>query len=249
MRVHQPSPHRHPRFPPSLQYILLHLWPYETINRGTAHLLWGFCTPTSQLPSTAGHLAGPVLVVDETEPDHSNIGLSTLQRVTSGATSTTAESPTHTHVDSLWERSRSRTHGKKDSADSLLFLTQRHPSSEHRRNNGKGKAVEEPRNVRADLEQDSDDADHARFLFTQFKLANMLDPKDLELEALGGINALLKGLGTNPTRGLGSKALMGSYGRPGPGKGASQRHDREEQDPLPGIAPDNLESGKEPGDE
>ena len=100
-----------------------------------------------------------------------------------------------------------------------------------------------------DLEQDPDDADRAPFLFTQFKLANMLDPKDLELEALGGINALLKGLGTNPTRRLGSKALMGSDGRPGPGEGVSQRHDREEQNPLPGIvvtAPDNLESGKEP---
>ena len=197
--------------------------------------------------------------LDETEPDHSNsnIGLSALQRVTSAATSTTVESPTHTHVDSLWERSRSRTRGKKDSADSdgitAISETEGHPSSEHRRNNGKGKAIEEPRNVRVDLEQDSDDADHAPFLFKPFKLASMLDPKDLEvLEALGGINALLKGLGTNPTRGLGSKALMGSDGRPGPGEGVSQRHDREEQNPLPGIvvtAPDNLESEKEHDDD
>jgi P-type Ca2+ transporter type 2C len=77
----------------------------------------------------------------------------------------------------------------------------------------------------------------------------MLDPKNLEsLEKLGGVKGLLKGLGTSRTHGLGRKALIknaSSDGLPGAGQGASQRHEREDGDAVPGIVvtpPDELKS-------
>jgi Ca2+-transporting ATPase len=100
------------------------------------------------------------------------------------------------------------------------------------------------------LEKDSADIDPAPFAFKPFDLASMLDPKNLEvLESLGGIQGLLKGLGTSRIHGLGGKNGS-SDSRPGAGEGASQRHDREGVGAPPGIvvtAPDELESGK--GDE
>jgi P-type Ca2+ transporter type 2C len=192
--------------------------------------------------------------LEGTEPDHGGIGLSSLQRATSATTSVTAESPTHTHVESLWSRSRA----KKDSGDSdgvtAISEIEGGNVSEHR-NSGKGKAAnpeeEEPKNTRINLEQDSADVDPAPFAFKPFALASMLDPKNLDvLEELGGVQGLLKGLGTNRHRGLrGLIKNASSDGRPGAGEGASQRHDREG---LPGIvvtAPDELESGKDEDDE
>ena len=194
--------------------------------------------------------------LEGTEPDHGGIGLSSLQRVTSATTSVTAESPTHTHVDSLWSRSRAKK-GSGDS-DGVTAISEIEGGnvSEHR-NSGKRKAAnaeEEPKNTRINLEQDSADVDPAPFAFKPFALASMLDPKNLEvLEGLGGVQGLLKGLGTNRRRGLGRKALIknaSSDGRPGVGEGVpSQRHDREG---LPGIvvtAPDELESGKDDDDD
>jgi Ca2+-transporting ATPase len=186
-----------------------------------------------------------------TEPDHSGIGLTNLQRVTSAATSMTAESPTNTHVDSLSERSRSRTRGKKDSVDSD-GITAISESEGSRRNIGKSRVEdieeEDPKNTRLELEQDSEDVDPSPFAYKPFTLASMLDPKSLEvLENLGGIQGLLKGLGTSRTRGLRKEALMKSASldsRPGVVVGASQRHDR--KDSVPGIVvtgPDDSKNG------
>ena len=76
----------------------------------------------------------------------------------------------------------------------------------------------------------------------------MLDPRNIDLlERLGGVDGLLKGLGTSGTRGLGKKALMRSEtlnashpsnSRPSPGT-AGQRHDRE----VPGIVVTGPEGG------
>ena len=183
--------------------------------------------------------------LDGTEPDHGVVGLSSL--------SMTAESPTNTHVETFSERShsRSRSRAKKDSADSdgVTAISDGGQS----RNIGKGRASEEeePKSTRLDLEEDSDDSDPTPFAFKPFVLASLLDPKNLEgLENLGGVKGLLKGLGTNRTRGLGRKALIknaSSDGRSGAGDGASQRHDREDEDAVPGIVvtpPEELESGK-----
>jgi Ca2+-transporting ATPase len=76
-----------------------------------------------------------------------------------------------------------------------------------------------------ELVQD-DLADPRPFKFRPVELASLLDPKNLDaLEALGGIDGLLDGLGTDPSRGL---TLVGTAdNRLGAGVGASQRHDRQ----------------------
>jgi len=79
---------------------------------------------------------------------------------------------------------------------------------------------------------DEDDIDLGPFTFKLYKLASLLDPKDLHsLEAIGGVEALLHGLGTHPTQGLWVSTHdygddRSSDGRPGAGAGASQRHDQ-----------------------
>jgi len=192
--------------------------------------------------SSGGHSS-----LDGTEPDHGIIGLSSV--------SMTAESPTHTHVDTFSERSYSRSHPKKDSADSDGVTAISEVEGGQSQTHGKGRAEgeeDERKHIRLNLEQDPDEVNPAPFAFKPFTLASMLDPKNLEnLEKLGGVKGLLKGLGTNRTRGLGRKALIrnaSSDGRPGAGQGASQRHDREDGGAVPGIVvtpPDELKnSGK-----
>ena len=158
----------------------------------------------------------------------------------------TAESSTHTHVDTFSERSHSRSHPKKDSADSDGVAAISGMDGVQSRTDGKRRAEvekEESKHIRLDLEQHSDDVDPTPFAFKPFTLASMLDPKNLEtLETLGGIGGVLKGPGTNP-RGLGRKA----DGRPGAGHGASQRHEREDGGAVPGIIitpPDELKRSR-----
>lgn len=80
----------------------------------------------------------------------------------------------------------------------------------------------------------------APFKHKPYELASLLDPKSLEaLEALGGVNELLHGLGTTLEQGLGrhtlerAETLKSEKGatlgdnRPGAGGGASPRHDPE----------------------
>ena len=98
---------------------------------------------------------------------------------------------------------------------------------------------ETPQPLHAELPQDAD-VDPTPFAFKPYQLAQMLDPKNLELlENLGGTQGLLSGLGTNATRGLGKQSLIrtatvnaGDEKRPGDGRSGvgrcvSQRHDRE----------------------
>jgi len=98
---------------------------------------------------------------------------------------------------------------------------------------------------------DEDDIDLGPFTFKLYKFASLLDPKDFHsLEAIGGVEALLHGLGTHPTQGLwvGTHDYgddCSSDGRPGAGAGASQRHDRPsatKQDTL-------VTKGTHPGDD
>ncbi|KZT01381.1 calcium-translocating P-type ATPase [Laetiporus sulphureus 93-53] len=113
---------------------------------------------------------------------------------------------------------------------------------------------EEPTHVELDLSAD-DDVDTGPFEFKPVHLAALVDPKSLEqLEEMGGIKGLLRGLGTDAKRGLSAHALdlteeQAHFGRPaspvskahddrpgagthpGAGEGASQRHDRQ---PNPG---------------
>jgi hypothetical protein len=97
---------------------------------------------------------------------------------------------------------------KKDSADSDGVTAIFEHSPERAKLGDDKEAAEELGNTRIDLEQDSDDVNPMPFAFKPFMLADMLDPKNLDiLEGLGGTQGLLKGLGTNLMRGLGGNAL------------------------------------------
>ena len=61
-----------------------------------------------------------------------------------------------------------------------------------------------------DLEQEAD-LDVHPFAFKPLQLASLVDPKSLEtLESMGGVDALLRGLGTHPTHGLQVSTESGS---------------------------------------
>ncbi|TFK75096.1 calcium-translocating P-type ATPase [Pluteus cervinus] len=91
---------------------------------------------------------------------------------------------------------------------------------------------EEPHTAhQQELVQDSQ-IDAAPYHFKPFQLAHMLDPKSLDtLISMGGVDGLLKGLGTNVDTGLLTSQLQrsGTAGtlRAGAGPGASHRHDPE----------------------
>ena len=82
-----------------------------------------------------------------------------------------------------------------------------------------------------ELDQDAT-IDPTPFRFKPYELAHMLDPKNIAtLVSFGGIDGLLRGLGTNPDAGLMTNAQSGhsvlSSHKPnqGAGESASQRHD------------------------
>ncbi|KII89872.1 hypothetical protein PLICRDRAFT_40040 [Plicaturopsis crispa FD-325 SS-3] len=171
---------------------------------------------------------------DGTEPDD---GDQQLRRAKSNATSITVASPTLTHVDTKSERSRSRSRGKKSGSGDSDYMEMGKRRSSHdeatAQEGGDAKEGALPHAERVDLAQDTD-LDPAPFAYKPFKLASLLDPKDLNvLEGMGGVDALLKGLGTSRLRGLGRKALLRSESfnlrgeaQAGAGDGTSQRHDR-----------------------
>lgn len=181
---------------------------------------------------------------EDTEPDSHSIGMATLAA---------SPSPTHTHFETssvggttVHERSPSRSQDHKKKVDS----------------EGEEHAEGEPEAERPalDLSQD-EEIDAAPFAFKPYHLASLVDPKNLPaLRQMGGVQGLLRGLGTHRKHGLSSAGAASSSrhgdssaglgktaqgdGRPGAGSsgagvGASQRHDRSPDDtPLeavPGI--------------
>jgi Ca2+-transporting ATPase len=70
----------------------------------------------------------------------------------------------------------------------------------------KRKGAELARPAMLDLKQEAD-LDVHPFAFKPLQLASLVDPKSLEtLEHLGGVGALLRGLGTHPTHGLSTES-------------------------------------------
>ncbi|TFY55009.1 hypothetical protein EVG20_g9475 [Dentipellis fragilis] len=150
---------------------------------------------------------------NETEPDHvetSGIGLSPMRSIRSDGGSTLA-SPTQTHVDSASEDSRptSRTSFLKkpwshssdgdDAGDTEVTVVE-DPAPPKKGQDPEDAESERP--AALDLEQEAD-FDPAPFAFKPFLLASLVDPKSLEkLEQMGGVDGLLRGLGTHRTRGL-----------------------------------------------
>lgn len=173
--------------------------------------------------------------LDETEPDHASgdYGMVHLHPVRSDPTST-MPSPTHTHVDTASVLSRSQ-HAKSDiSIENVVTATPSPGPNPHQNPSDSRKSLHTNGDVsKIDLVQD-DLADPCPFKFRPVELASLLDPKNLDaLQAFGGIDTLLDGLGTDP---LGGLTLAGTAGA---GVGASQRHDRQ---PLSVATPhDRLE--------
>jgi len=163
--------------------------------------------------------------LDETEPDHSD-GDTALHRAKSDATSLTIASP------SAYFKSHSCKFMHSDSEDNVH--TTLHPSVNIQLES-RGSSAPDKGHASGSTDAmplDEDDIDLGLFAFKPYKLASLLDPKDLHsLKAIGGVEALLHGLGTHPTQGL--WVSTHDYGddhssdsRPGAGAGASQRHDR-----------------------
>ena len=149
--------------------------------------------------------------------DNSSFRLSPLRSAHSDVTST-LPSPTHTHVDTasdVGSRPSSVTSFFKKTVDRV-----RRPSpspsretdvgSDTTRNDGqkgdnadgKRKGAELARPAMLDLKQEAD-LDVHPFTFKPLQLASLVDPKSLEtLETMGGVDALLRGLGTHHNHGL-----------------------------------------------
>src|ERR1700722_12012884 len=191
-------------------------------------------------PSWASSIAGSSS--DGTEPDISfKMGVP-LQHVKTTSTDIT-------RVD----RSRSHSRGKS------LTRESNRTSFDLK---GKGRERSEiPEHLLDDLPQDLN-LDPSPFKFKPYQLAQMFDPKDLNLlQSLCGVEGLLLGLGTDRTRGVGNTSLKHSSspgpgsagekdGQPVAGNGTSQRHNRQEevetpQSPLPGIVVTAPEGNKE----
>ena len=162
-----------------------------------------------------------------TEPDSHSISLQPLTPQHTGGDGSTIVSPTNTHYDGASDIERS----KGDDA--------------HAAKTGEGDEQQEDARPILDLSKDAD-IDAGPFPFKPYRLASLVDPKNMdELKEMGGVTGLLKGLGTHRKRGLGRKALgkavdashhasrvdqdgrPGAGDDPGAGVGASQRHDRQ----------------------
>lgn len=176
-----------------------------------------------------------------TEPDSHSISLQPLTPQHTGGDGSTIVSPTNTHydgsdIDATTMRSRSMERSKYED-DGRAGKT----------GGDEGEQQEEARPT-LDLARD-ETIDAGPFAYKPYRLASLVDPKNLDLlKDMGGITGLMKGLGTHRKRGLSKKALgkaadashHGSFvspsdkdGRPGAGDdpgagaGASQRHDRQ----------------------
>lgn len=141
-----------------------------------------------------------------TDVDH-NLDLHPLKSTT---TSVVSASPTHVGSgsdigDNDTTRSERSSKGKAKARSNQKDATRDEHADEHNPS------------FSLDITQDAN-IDPTPFAFKPFALASLVDPKNLDaLEDMGGINILLRGLGTNRLRGLPHK---------GAGEGVSQRHDR-----------------------
>ena len=146
--------------------------------------------------------------------DNSSFRLSPLPSAHSDVTST-LPSPTHTHVDvisdagsrpssvtSFFRRSVHRVRRPSPSPSDTGSDITRHDGQKGDNSDVKRKETQLARPAVLDLKQEAD-LDVHPFSFKPLQLASLVDPKNLEtLEGMGGVDALLRGLGTHPTHGL-----------------------------------------------
>jgi Ca2+-transporting ATPase len=172
--------------------------------------------------------------------DNQSFRLSPVRSAQSDAPST-LPSPTYTHVDpgpdvisrpssaaSFFRKTLHRVRrgspspsGETDTgSDTTRSETQKGDSADVKR---KGPEIARPPLL--DLKQEAD-LDVHPFAFKPLQLASLVDPKSLEaLEGMGGVDALLRGLGTRPTHGISTKVGPPSHD----GSGAASQDFRETQ--------------------
>jgi P-type Ca2+ transporter type 2C len=159
---------------------------------------------------------------------------------------TVADTEYHSFAPHSLKPSVSLTHSNFDTvSDGGTTVRERSPSrhQSHKDKDVKGDNAsdiekESERPAAPDVTLD-ENIDAAPFKFKPYQLASLVDPKNLEaLIGMGGVNGLLKGLGTHRNRGLSTKAAalntgsrtslphgLGDRDSPGAGLGASHRHD------------------------
>jgi len=162
--------------------------------------------------------AGSISTEREYE-DNQSFRLSPVRSAHSDATGT-PPSPTHTHVDVVSEVPSRPSSPASFLRKTLHRVRRSSPSpsgetdtgSDTTRNDGqednshvKRKGPELARPAVLDLKQEAD-LDVHPFAFNPLQLASLVDPKSLEsLENMGGVDAILRGLGTRPNHGLSTK--------------------------------------------
>ena len=193
------------------------------------------------LNSNEGHSS-----LDETEPDH---GDPLLHRAKSDATSLTVGSPS-----AYFEpHSRKFKHSESEDRVHTTVYPPVHIPLELRSSSAPDDG--QTGGIPDATPLDDEDVDLGPFAFKPYQLASLLDPKDLHsLEAIGGVESLLRGLGTHPTQGLwvGTHDYgdgRSSDGRPGAGTGASQRHDRPSATKQDSLESEGVSSVARPGND
>jgi P-type Ca2+ transporter type 2C len=136
---------------------------------------------------------------DETDPDSHAKSLPSSH---SGHRTEDALSPTNTHVGNEHELGCSEIN-KASNTPSRASSSNDRPKAEKKA----PLTSEDPSPEPLDLSKDT--TDPAPFAFKPLHLASLVDPKNLDtLRKMGGIDELLKGIGTDPRKGLSSRSLQ-----------------------------------------
>ena len=172
----------------------------------------------------------------DNKPDEKS-GLSSLQLLDAGGI-TAHRKPSHATITSDFDGETFRSPSILDHSANISatnVATEQTISSEDRQNKKKRKTEDEHNETsltthQRELAQD-ESVNCAPFRYKPFQLAHMLDPKNMgTLTALGGMDGIIRGLGTHPSRGLTTTAVHTNGKLPqGAGEGASHSHDSEKQ--------------------
>jgi len=150
-------------------------------------------TTSTEEGTVADHSQGPLHLY----PANSNVTTSVR------SAGDTLNSPTPTHVGSSSDLGDSEKRKQKHKRQKKKVKGDAEGTPEQEGGDGGEGDDDDDVQMELDLTQD-EHIDPTPFAFKPYHLASLVDPKNLEtLEAMGGINGLLAGLGVNPTRGLG----------------------------------------------
>ena len=208
-------------------------WANSTVHDGLSSL--GLLPPPSQghsrnsSPGTVSSIGSNF--TDRDTEDSASLGLS-LMRSCQSDTLSTHPSPTNTHVDAasdtsrpsspagLFKRAVQRVHHSSSFPSGGIDVdsdTTRHDSGQRDDNadvNLKGDELARPAVPVLNLKQEAN-SNVEPFSFKPLQLAGLVGTKDLvNLESLGGVEGLLRGLGVRRRRGLSTKPIPPSQTEP-----------------------------------